>query len=242
VGRTQNSAAAGNEAPADWCADRPILRPDLTVSSHLTRGLPRGLFPRIPQANFFASSTCISSLTFRTLADFIALIILGEYFKFWNFLCVSSPFCVYFPHSSFILTICIYHLYGLVVRVPGYRHRGPGFDSRHYKKVVGLERSPLSLVSTIEELLGRNSSGSGLEIWEYGHRESSRWPRGTLYRQNLALTSLTNGGLSVGIVRLRTEAIEFFFLSAYSCDVGRLLWTCVNLQVSWNEGMSWLVL
>jgi hypothetical protein len=27
---------------------------------------------------------------------------------------------------------------------------------------VGLERGPLSLVSTIEELLGRNSSGSGL--------------------------------------------------------------------------------
>jgi hypothetical protein len=31
------------------------------------------------------------------------------------------------------------------------------FDSRHYqkKKVVGLERGPLSLVSTIEELLDR---------------------------------------------------------------------------------------
>jgi hypothetical protein len=29
-----------------------------------------------------------------------------------------------------------------------------GFDSRHYqKKVVGLERGPLSLVSTTEELL-----------------------------------------------------------------------------------------
>jgi hypothetical protein len=34
--------------------------------------------------------------------------------------------------------------------------RKPGFDSRHYqKKVVGLERGPLSLVSTTEELLGR---------------------------------------------------------------------------------------
>jgi hypothetical protein len=33
--------------------------------------------------------------------------------------------------------------------------RRPGFDSRHYekKKVVALERGPLSLVSTIEELL-----------------------------------------------------------------------------------------
>jgi hypothetical protein len=34
--------------------------------------------------------------------------------------------------------------------------RRPGFDFRHYqKKGVGLEQSPLSLVSTTEELLDR---------------------------------------------------------------------------------------
>jgi hypothetical protein len=35
--------------------------------------------------------------------------------------------------------------------------RRPGFDSRHYQKknVVGLERGPLSLVSTTEELIDR---------------------------------------------------------------------------------------
>jgi hypothetical protein len=35
--------------------------------------------------------------------------------------------------------------------------RRPGFDSRHYqkKKVVDLERGPLILVSTTEELLDR---------------------------------------------------------------------------------------
>jgi hypothetical protein len=39
-----------------------------------------------------------------------------------------------------------------VVRVLDYRSRGPG----HYKKkVVGLERGPLNLVSTTEELLDR---------------------------------------------------------------------------------------
>jgi hypothetical protein len=66
-------------------------------------------------------------------------------------------------------------LCGLVVRVPGYRFGDPGFDSRHHKKkVAGLERGPLSLVSATEELLGSNSSGSGLEIREYGHRDSSR--------------------------------------------------------------------
>jgi hypothetical protein len=78
-----------------------------------------------------------------------------------------------------------------------------GFDSRHYKIfwVVDLERGPLSIVSTIEELFERKSSGSGLENREYGIRDSSRWPRGTFHPQNFTLTSPTNGGRSVGIVR-----------------------------------------
>jgi hypothetical protein len=42
---------------------------------------------------------------------------------------------------------------------------------------VGLERGPLSLVSTIEELLERKNSGSGLENREHGRRDPSRWPR-----------------------------------------------------------------
>jgi hypothetical protein len=50
----------------------------------------------------------------------------------------------------------------------------------------------------------------GLENREYGLRDPSRWPRGTLYKQKLALTSPTSGGRSVGIVRSRTEATEFF--------------------------------
>jgi hypothetical protein len=39
---------------------------------------------------------------------------------------------------------------------------------------VGLERSPLSLVTTSEELLGRNSSGSGLESRGYGRGDPLR--------------------------------------------------------------------
>jgi hypothetical protein len=35
---------------------------------------------------------------------------------------------------------------------------------------MGLERGPLSLVSTIEELHGRNSRGPGLENQDYGRR------------------------------------------------------------------------
>jgi hypothetical protein len=89
-----------------------------------------------------------------------------------------------------------------------------GFDFRRYQiywEVVGLERGPLSLMSIIEELLGRKSSASGLESRDYGRRDLSRWPRGSLYPQNLALTSPTSGGRSVGIVRLLTQATEFSF-------------------------------
>jgi hypothetical protein len=78
---------------------------------------------------------------------------------------------------------------------------------------MGLERGPLSLVSTIEELLGRNSSGSGLENREYGRGDPLGWSRDTLYRQKFALTLPTCGGRSVGIVCLRTKTTEFFFFS-----------------------------
>jgi hypothetical protein len=80
-------------------------------------------------------------------------------------------------------------------------------------------------VSTIEELLGRKSIGSGLEIREYGRRDPSRWPRDTLYPQKLALTSPTSRGRSVGIVRLRTQATELSF------SFSLLLWTELQLSI-----------
>jgi hypothetical protein len=52
------------------------------------------------------------------------------------------------------------------------------FDSRRYQifwEVVGLERSPLCLVSTTEKLLERKSSGFGVESREYGRRVPPRW-------------------------------------------------------------------
>jgi hypothetical protein len=67
-----------------------------------------------------------------------------------------------------------------------------GFDSRCYqifREVVGLERGTLSLVSTIEELLERKSSGSCLENREYGRRDPSRWRHRTFCPQKSALTS-----------------------------------------------------
>jgi hypothetical protein len=76
-------------------------------------------------------------------------------------------------------------------------------------EVVSLEWGPLSLVSTTEELFWRKSSGSCLESQEYGQRNLSSWPHGTLYPQKLALTSPTSGGRSVGIVHSHTQVTEF---------------------------------
>jgi hypothetical protein len=58
-------------------------------------------------------------------------------------------------------------------------------------------------VSTIEELLERKISGSGLENRVYGLGDPSP--------QKLALTSPTIGGRSAGVVRSRTQATEFYF-------------------------------
>ena len=73
---------------------------------------------------------------------------------------------------------------------------------------MGLERGPLSLVRSIEELLEYKSSGSGPEkrLTAVGIRCADHVT--PLYPQKLALTSPTGGG-SVGIVRSRTKAMKF---------------------------------
>jgi hypothetical protein len=105
------------------------------------------------------------------------------------------------------LNLSIDRFCGLVVRLPGYRSRGPGIDCRRYQIfwIVGLEWDSLTL--------GRNSSGSGLENREYGRGEPLRSPRVTLYPQKLALTSPASGGHSAGIVSSRTKATEFSLLT-----------------------------
>jgi hypothetical protein len=84
-----------------------------------------------------------------------------------------------------------------------------GFDSGHYQnfwKVVGLERGPLSLVSTNKELLGRKSIGSGRENRKYGRGDPLHWPRDSLNPQTLALTSSTSGSqMVVRLSALRTR-------------------------------------
>jgi hypothetical protein len=69
-------------------------------------------------------------------------------------------------------------LCGLVVRVPGCRSRGPGFDSQScqiFWEVVGLEWGPLSLMNTTEEVLGRNINGFSPESQEYCRGDPLHW-------------------------------------------------------------------
>jgi hypothetical protein len=59
------------------------------------------------------------------------------------------------------MIIAVYHFnsiksFNLEYSFPGYRSEGPGsIPGTTRKKVVGLERGPLSLVTTTEELLDR---------------------------------------------------------------------------------------
>jgi hypothetical protein len=46
--------------------------------------------------------------------------------------------------------------------------------TRFFGELVGLKWGPLSFVNTIEELLGRKISASGLEYRDYGRTDSSR--------------------------------------------------------------------
>jgi hypothetical protein len=69
-----------------------------------------------------------------------------------------------------------------------------------------MHRSSWQLCSAYFDLM--DPIYSGLENREYDHRGPSCWPRGTLYPQKFALTSLKSGCPSVGIVRSRTQATE----------------------------------
>jgi hypothetical protein len=90
-----------------------------------------------------------------------------------------------------------------------------GFDFRQYQifwEVVNLERGPLSLVSTTENLLERKSSVSGLGNRDNGRKGSAELTTRHPLSAKLALTSPTSGGRSVDVVRSSTKAMEFFCL------------------------------
>jgi hypothetical protein len=79
---------------------------------------------------------------------------------------------------------------------------------------VGLEQGPLSLVSTTEELLDRKVTAPGYktEITAVGIRHADHVALSV--SKKLAITSPTNDGRSVGIVRSRSQTMEFSLVLA----------------------------
>jgi hypothetical protein len=63
--------------------------------------------------------------------------------------------------------------------------------------LFGILVPNVSLMSTTEELLERNSSGSGLESRDYDRGDPLRWPCDNIIPPNLALTSQRISGSSV---------------------------------------------
>jgi hypothetical protein len=84
---------------------------------------------------------------------------------------------------------------------------------------MGLERGPLSLVSTSEEVLDRKVAAPVLktENTAVGIRHADHVALSI--RKKLAITSQTSGGRSVGIVRSRTQTMEFSLVLVFSITV-----------------------
>jgi hypothetical protein len=151
----------------------------LILPTHLRLGLPSGLFPSgFHTNNLYAFIFCLIRVTWSAhfiLLNLIILIILVEDFEEWLILWSTRQ-------SSWLQNgdelcwgmNCIYICYVKESRPPlqssgqssWLQNQRSDFDYRCYQifwEVVGLERSPLSPMSTIEELLERKGSGSGLE-------------------------------------------------------------------------------
>jgi hypothetical protein len=94
---------------------------------------------------------------------------------------------------------------------------------------MGLERGPLSLVSTTEELLDKKEAAPvyKTENTAAGIRHADHLAPSI--RKKLAITSPTSGGRSVGIVRSRTQTMEFSFV--YSTD--HRLQSCTLMKLSY---------
>jgi hypothetical protein len=126
-------------------------------------------------------------------------------YKTTEFFQTGNPF--FLNGSMFLMD----RLCGIVVRVLGNRSGDPDSipGTTRKKKAVGLERGPLSLVSTTQELLDRKvaapvykTENTAVGIHHADHVAPS-------IRKNLVITSPTSGGRSVGIVRSRSQTMEF---------------------------------
>jgi hypothetical protein len=84
------------------------------------------------------------------------------------------------------------------------------------------------------------SSGSGLENREYGRRDPSRSPRGTIYPQKLTLTFPTSSGRSVGTVRSRTQTTEFSSVVLCAVCYMYVVSYCSSTATEYKHICSWI--
>jgi hypothetical protein len=135
-----------------------------------------------------------------------------------------------------------------VVRVLGYRSGGPGsIPGTTRKKSSGSGTRSTQPREYNWGPTWQKSNGSCLENREYGRRDPSRRPRGTLYPRKLAITSPTSGGLSVGIVRSWTQTMEFFFYNRAPRNLFFCFWYSFQLaaestpgpQCGWKDQANW---
>jgi hypothetical protein len=119
-----------------------------------------------------------------------------------------------------------------VVRVPGYRSRGLGFDSQHYQmfwEIVSPQQGSLSLASTTEELLSRKYSSSGLDNRKYGRKDPLYRPRNTLFAQKVTLTSPKSGAIIIIIIIIIIMPLLSCFVALRYISIGRAFANCENV-------------
>jgi hypothetical protein len=135
------------------------------------------------------------------------------------------------------LQICL-HVCVFVVRSPQWsgdrsswlQIQRSGFNSRRYqtfREVVVLERFSLSSVSTIEVLLERKFSDSGLDSRKYGRRDPSR--------DHVApsIRSLADSGNSICSI-----VYYYYYYYYYYYGYTTICWSLASFSVSWSYTQS----
>jgi hypothetical protein len=113
------------------------------------------------------------------------------------------------PRNNFLRCLSVYICYVLIVVARD-------GTSNNLDNTLNKMQNPKIKLTPLRSYLIEKYRLLSRKPTEYGRRDPSRWPRGTLYPHKLAITSPKSGGRSVGIVRSRTQTMEFSFFFFWS--------------------------